>query len=169
MIKTVIIVAVATISMPAIAQTAPAAGQNASMPQTAPQQQSVDASAATAGGKTGPQTATGDVPAATSTATAAATPAGTTTSNDSSAVQQVVDQGWSQYDKDGNGVLSKAEFAAWMIDLRAQSDPKAKSSAKTTAWANGAFINADKDKSRTVSKTELASYLAGGTGGAGSK
>ena len=33
---------------------------------------------------------------------------------------------------------------------------------QVTAWADGAFVTADKDKSGSVSKPELIGYLSGG-------
>ena len=80
-----------------------------------------------------------------------------------SAVAQVVDQGWSTYDKNGDGKLSESEFGAWMVALKQQSDPATKATSPATRkYVATAFAQADKDKSRSVSKGELTSFLGQG-------
>lgn len=92
----------------------------------------------------------------------AATPA---TSGD--AVASIVDSEFPAYDQNHDGQLDKAEFSRWMVTLK---DQEMKASGKTlapaevTAWADGAFVSADADKSTTVSKPELISYLSGSAG-----
>ncbi len=54
----------------------------------------------------------------------------------------------------------KAEFASWMDTLKAKADPSAK---PNKAWNDAAFKKADSDKSASVTKTELASFLSSGT------
>jgi hypothetical protein len=66
------------------------------------------------------------------------------------------------YDKDGNGVLSAAEFDGWMVALKAKSGGPALKPADQKAWLNGAFATADKDKNKSVSQTELTTYLTAG-------
>jgi hypothetical protein len=66
------------------------------------------------------------------------------------------------YDKDGNGVLDKTEFATWMGALKAKSGEKPLSAAEQTKWTDGAFSTADKDKSKTVTLVELQTYLTAG-------
>ncbi|MGB3931981.1 MAG: EF-hand domain-containing protein, partial [Sphingobium sp.] len=66
-----------------------------------------------------------------------------------------------------DGALDQSEFSRWMVALK---DQEMKATGATlapeqvTAWANGAFTTADKDKSVSVSKPELISYLSGGAG-----
>jgi hypothetical protein len=66
------------------------------------------------------------------------------------------------YDKDGNGVLDKTEFATWMNALKAKSGDKPLAAAEQTKWTNGAFATADKDKSKTLTLVELQTYLTAG-------
>ena len=73
----------------------------------------------------------------------------------------VVSTGWSQYDADKNGSLSKTEFGAWMTALREQ-NPAQKASVKDpAAWTTAAFTQADKDKSGSINKSELEVFLKG--------
>lgn len=77
-------------------------------------------------------------------------------------IAQVVDQEFGTYDKDGDGALSKTEFAAWMDKLKASTpDAKPMPAAKQTAWNNAAFKQADADKSTKVDKAELTGFLSG--------
>ncbi len=82
-------------------------------------------------------------------------------------VASIVDSEFPAYDGNNDGQLDKAEFARWMVALK---DQEMKTSGKTlapaevTAWADGAFTTADADKSVSVSKPELISYLSGGAG-----
>jgi hypothetical protein len=78
-------------------------------------------------------------------------------------VAQVVNSEFPTYDKDGNGQLSQAEFSSWMVALKQASDPSAKAGdPATTKWVSAAFTQADTDKSRSVSKSELTSFLSQG-------
>ncbi|MFN3435523.1 MAG: hypothetical protein ACK4ZY_14125, partial [Sphingomonas sp.] len=62
-----------------------------------------------------------------------------------------------------DGKLEKAEFASWMVKLKQASDPKASAtSPETKSWVNAAFAQADKDKSKSVSETELVGFLSQG-------
>jgi hypothetical protein len=75
-------------------------------------------------------------------------------------VSQAVARDFGGYDKDANGTLSQAEFAAWMTALRAASEPSfVAGSAAATAWTNQAFAAADTDKNHMVSKAEVAVFL----------
>ncbi len=79
-------------------------------------------------------------------------------------VAQVIESEFPTYDKDGNGALSKAEFGAWMATLRAN-DPAAKpGSAVLKKWVDQAFARTDSDQSKSLSKAELAIFLAKGQG-----
>ncbi|MDB5714239.1 MAG: EF-hand protein [Sphingomonadales bacterium] len=66
------------------------------------------------------------------------------------------------YDKNGDGVLSAAEFDGWMVALKAKSGGPAMKPADQKAWLNGAFTTADKDKNKAVSQAELTTYLTAG-------
>ena len=83
----------------------------------------------------------------------------------SSAIASIVDSEFAAYDTNKDGVLDQSEFSRWMVALK---DQEMKTTGATlpaeklTAWVSGAFTSADKDKSVTVSKPELISYLSGG-------
>lgn len=116
-----------------------------------------------------PQGATPATPAAPAEAQAAtpeaATPA--TPANPTNAVASIVDTEFPAYDANSDGQLDQSEFSKWMVALK---DQEMKATGKTlpveqvTAWANGAFTTADADKSVSVSKPELVTYLSGGAG-----
>lgn len=153
MLKFAMLASAMMVAAPAIAQTAPQGGM---APQTSP---AVPGATVSNGADTGtvqadPQAA--PAPAAPATADA------TTTAAQPNQVAQVVDQEFATYDKDGNGTLSKSEFAAWMTKLKSSTpDAKPMPAAKQTAWNNAAFKQADADKSASVDKTELTSFLNG--------
>ncbi|MEJ7933448.1 EF-hand domain-containing protein [Sphingobium sp. AN558] len=96
-------------------------------------------------------------PAATSQAGAPQSPA--------AAVASIVDTEFPAYDGNKDGQLDQSEFSRWMVALK---DQEMKATGKTlpadqvSAWASGAFTTADKDKSVSISKPELISYLSGG-------
>ncbi len=87
--------------------------------------------------------------------------------NPADAVASIVDGEFPSYDANGDGQLDQAEFGRWMTALK---DQEMKATGKTlppaevTAWASGAFTTADTDKSASVSKVELVTYLSGATG-----
>ncbi|PJG49101.1 hypothetical protein CAF53_13360 [Sphingobium sp. LB126] len=83
------------------------------------------------------------------------------------AVASIVETEFPAYDQNHDGQLDKAEFSRWMVALKDQEMKATGTSlapAEVTAWADGAFITADADKSATVSKPELIAYLSGGAG-----
>lgn len=83
--------------------------------------------------------------------------------NKADQVAAVVDKEFGGYDKDSNGTLSETEFASWMIALKTASDPSTKATDPAVkTWITGAFASADKDKSKSVSKSELTGFLAQG-------
>ncbi len=65
-------------------------------------------------------------------------------------VAAAVDTSFSSYDLDGDGQLSRSEFAAMMAKLNAP---------RTRTWLSGAFRTADRDRSRAVTKAELTSFF----------
>ncbi|GAO38230.1 hypothetical protein SCH01S_10_00400 [Sphingomonas changbaiensis NBRC 104936] len=157
MLKSLMLMSAVAIAAPALAQTAAPASTNTAQPAAA-------ATPSTAA----QQPTTAATPAATATPQAAATAAPTTAAapaaqpaNSADAVAAVVSADWSKYDADGDGSLSKAEFGAWMTALRDQ-NPAQKAAVKDAeAWTTAAFAMADKDKSGTVNKDELAGFLKG--------
>lgn len=90
-----------------------------------------------------------------------------TPSSPGDAVASIVESEFPAYDANNDGQLDKSEFSRWMVALK---DQEMKATGKTlapadvTTWADGAFVTADADKSRSVSKPELISYLSGGAG-----
>ena len=130
---------------PAPAQTTPAAPQSATTTTADPMQ------AAT--------------PSAEPAEPAQAAPAEGQVQATGSQIAQVVDTQFPTYDKDGDGQLNKAEFTQWMVALKAQTDPSTKAeSPATKKWVGTAFAQADTDKSKKVSKTELTGFLSQGQG-----
>lgn len=140
------------VSAPVLAQVAPASGQTTpATPQTAP---------ATATDAT--QTAQPTTDAATPSQAA---PADGQVQATGSQIAQVVDTQFPTYDKDGDGKLNKTEFAQWMVALKSQTDPSTKADAPATKkWVGTAFAQADTDKDKEVSKTELTGFLSQGQG-----
>ena len=77
-----------------------------------------------------------------------------------SQVAQVVDTEFPTYDKNGDGKLSAAEFAGWMVALKTKTDPSTKPNApETKKWVSAAFAQADADKNNSLTKTEVTSFL----------
>lgn len=139
----------------ALALTAPAFAEQTTTPQEPATESTATQPAAEA------QTPASSDPAAATpapaTTTAAATPAPAT--NPAANVAAVIETDWGSFDSDKNGELSKTEFAAWMTKLReAQPNP---TTADAKAWTDAAFAQADADKSSTVSKGELTTFLQG--------
>lgn len=80
-------------------------------------------------------------------------------------ISQVVDSQFGSYDKDANGTLNASEFAAWMLTLRQATDSTATADSKAVkTWTKTAFTQADTDKSKSISKTELTGFLASSKG-----
>jgi len=108
-------------------------------------------------------------PAATPDA-AAATPgqadptAAAASANAPAQVASIVESEFPVYDADKSGQLDQNEFSKWILALK---DQEMKSTGKTMpqqelkAWASSAFTTADADKSSTVTKAELTTYLGG--------
>ncbi|MBE2993356.1 EF-hand domain-containing protein [Sphingomonas sp. CFBP 13603] len=80
-----------------------------------------------------------------------------------SQVAQVVDTEFPTYDKNGDGKLSATEFGGWMVALKSKTDPTTKPDApETKKWVSTAFAQADTDKNKSLTKTELTSFLSQG-------
>lgn len=109
--------------------------------------------------------ATPATPAAPAAPAAPQSAAPSAPTNPAASVASIVDAEFPAYDANKDGQLDQSEFTRWMVALKSQ-EMKATGSAlpaeQVTAWANGAFTTADKDKSTSISKTELVSYLSGG-------
>lgn len=137
MVRTFLLTAALAITAPAMAQMAPAPADGAT-----------PATPAAPAAPAAPQSAAPSAP-----------------TNPAASVASIVDAEFPAYDANKDGQLDQSEFTRWMVALKSQ-EMKATGSAlpaeQVTAWANGAFTTADKDKSTSISKTELVSYLSGG-------
>ncbi|MEG3164909.1 EF-hand domain-containing protein [Sphingomonas sp. PB2P19] len=156
MLNPILLAGTMIIAAPAIAQTAPQTGANpAPATATAPVAQTAPATTANPV-PTGPQAAA-PAPAAPAQAAPAEQPA------TGSQVAQIVDAEFPTYDKDTNGTLSSAEFGDWMTALKVKSDPSTKADSPAVKKFNtAAFVQADTDKSKSVSKDELTGFLSKG-------
>lgn len=93
-------------------------------------------------------------------------PSGSTPETNDS-VASIVNSEFPAYDANNDGKLDKPEFARWMVALKEQemkTTGKTLAPAEVTAWADGAFATADVDKSVSISKPELITYLSAGAG-----
>ncbi len=80
-------------------------------------------------------------------------------------IAQAVEADFPKYDVDASGSLNAAEFGSWMTTLRASTNSAAAvDSTETKKWLKDAFAQADIDKSKGVSKSELTGFLAKGKG-----
>ncbi|MCH4892164.1 MULTISPECIES: hypothetical protein [unclassified Sphingomonas] len=147
MLKTLILASAALVAAPALAQdttTQDTATQSPATESTAPAQQNAPAAPTTA-----------DSTSAQTSATAQA--AGP------DQIAQIVETEFPTYDKDSSSDLNQEEFGAWMVALRTASEPGVNAqSAEVKTWTGQAFASADADKSSTVTKAELTSFLSKG-------
>lgn len=163
MLKYALLAGAMMLSAPAMAQDKPATPQTpgATQPaptQTDPAQPATPAPQAAAPAQDSTSMTTATDPAAQPQAQAAAQPM-----TKAQQIAQVVDTEFATYDTDKNGVLSPAEFDAWMVALKKASDPTTKPDApETKKWLTLAFNQADKDKSKSISKAELNGFLIAG-------
>jgi hypothetical protein len=164
MLKFILLAGTMALSVPAVAQDKPVDSQATPMSQPAPAQTAptpADATQAQPASPASPATAQSAPTAQDPTQAAPAQAAAAQPASKADQVAQVVNAEFPTYDKDSNGSLSKTEFAAWMVALRKASDPTIKpESAATKKWIGDAFAQADTDKSKSVSKTELEGFLA---------
>lgn len=149
MMKYAFLVGAMMASAPVFAQDTTASGQTSPAP-----------------AQTAPATAADPTQAAQpATDPAATTPAQGQVQATGDQIAQVVDTQFPTYDKDGDGKLNRAEFGQWMVALKSQTDPSTKADAPATRkWIGTAFAQADTDKDKTVSKTELTGFLSQGQG-----
>ncbi len=165
MLKYALLAGVMTVASPALAQQTTNTAPTQATTQNAPQTQAPAGSPATDAqpAATPMDSATAAAAPADATQTAAAQPATTQPATGADQVASVVETEFPTYDANKDGKLEKAEFASWMVKLKQASDPKATATdAKTKSWVNSAFAQADKDKSKSVSKPELIGFLSQG-------
>lgn len=165
MLKYALLAGVMTVASPALAQQTTNTAPTQATTQTAPQTQAPAGSPVTDAqpAATPMDSATAATAPADATQTAAAQPAATQSATGADQVASVVETEFPTYDANKDGKLEKAEFASWMVKLKQASDPKATATdAKTKSWVNSAFAQADKDKSKSVSKPELIGFLSQG-------
>ncbi|MEH3041421.1 MAG: EF-hand domain-containing protein [Sphingomonas paucimobilis] len=75
-------------------------------------------------------------------------------------IAQIVEAEFPKYDKAGKGELTEKQFGDWMVALRSASEPGVTADKpEVKSWIKQAFAQADKDKSKAVSKAELTSFL----------
>lgn len=76
-------------------------------------------------------------------------------------VAAIVDREFAGYDKNRSGTLEPEEFAAWMTALKVR-EPDANAGDKPAAsWTQAAFSKADADRSKAVTRVELACFFNG--------
>ena len=152
MLKYVFLAGVMSMSAPVVAQTMPAQDMTPQTTQRVP-----TAPAQTMPMQPAPQTAAPaeSAPAPAQDAVAAAQPVAPTE------VADVVTKEFPSYDKNGDGNLSAKEFDSWMVALKTASDPSTKATAPATkTWLSQAFAQADTDKNKKVSQSELTGFLS---------
>ena len=99
------------------------------------------------------------IPALLPAALAAAAPASTYPAP--ADIAAAVESGFAERDLNGDGTLSRAEFGAWMAELRAIGVRHARADApETRTWVTAAFDLADLDHDAGVSAAELLAFLA---------
>ena len=153
MMKRILLASAVMMSAPAFAQDAAPAQETAPAAQTAP---------------ANPATAAAD-PSITATQAAPADPATQTAQTTAEAGQpasgaqiaQIVEAEFPKYDKDGKGQLTEKQFGEWMVALRSASEPGVTADKpEVKSWLKQAVAQADKDKSKAVTKAELTSFLS---------
>ena len=149
MLKHLLIIGAATISVPAIAQETPPAD-----PAAPPPTEQADPSASQ------PTPAPEAAPPAGDVAPQSAPPGTAATATQ---VGQIVDREFASYDADKSNDLNQSEFAAWMKKLRTATDPTVDpESEQIKTWVGQAWAAADADKSGSVNKDELTGFLSRG-------
>lgn len=91
---------------------------------------------------------------------AGATPivAGAAAATTTEQVSTIVNAEFATYDRNGNGMLEKEEFAAWMDALKARA-PDGGDRPGDVKWNEAAFAKADTDKSASLTPDELTGFL----------
>ncbi|WP_404369911.1 EF-hand domain-containing protein [Sphingomonas sp. MMS24-J45] len=135
-----------SVSAPALAQTAPAQSMTPQSTQSVP---------ATSDSTAMQAAQPADSASAPAQDAAAAQPVAATQ------VADVVTKEFPTYDKNGDGNLNAKEFDTWMVALKTASDPSTKATSPATkTWLNQAFAQADADKNKKVSQSELTGFLS---------
>ncbi len=156
MMKRILFASAMVVAAPAFAQdaapaqtTAPAAQAAPQTSPAAPADASVAATQAAPAAQPDPATQT-----AQTTAEAGQPASGTQ-------IAQIVEAEFPKYDKDGKGQLTEKQFGEWMVALRSASEPGVTADKpEVKSWIKQAFAQADKDKSKAVTKAELTSFLS---------
>ncbi|RYY22905.1 MAG: calcium-binding protein [Sphingomonadales bacterium] len=182
MLKTILLATSMLVAAPVFAQDAPATvdtqpAQEAPMTtaetpaETTVVDDAAPAQAATATPEGNPTEAPAEMAAQPAPATTPASPAPVETAaaqpapteQPASSQEQVaiaVGRDFGTYDKDADGALSAVEFTDWMGALRKAAEPSfAPESPEAKTWAAQAFTSADADKSASVNKQELTTFL----------
>jgi len=166
MLKAILLATSVLVAAPAFAQDKPAADTSQTQDQAATPGQTDPAAtvapaepAATAQATPAPATAaaqpTPSQPAAQASAQPATQPAAT-----QDQVAQAVSRDFGTYDKDANGTLSQAEFGAWISTLRKAAEPTFQpGTPDAEKYVGQAFAATDIDKSKSVDKAELTTFL----------
>ena len=155
MMKRILLASAVLMSTPAIAQdavpaqtTAPTMQEVPAAPATTAADPSIAATQAAPGAQPAPATQT------------AQTPAEAGQPGSSSQIAQIVEAEFPKYDEDGKGQLTEKQFGDWMVALRSASEPGVTADKpEVKSWIKQAFAQADKDKSKAVTKAELTSFL----------
>ncbi|MGU3391791.1 EF-hand domain-containing protein [Sphingomonas sp. M1A8_2b] len=151
MLKYALLAGAMTIAVPALAQS------TMTSPQTAPTATTGAADPSMSPAQTAPTSQAQAAPSQTAQTAQATQPAS------SAQVAQVVDSEFPTYDKNGDGKLSAAEFSGWMVALKTKTDPSTKpDAAETKTWVSAAFAQADADKNKSLTKSEVTSFLTQG-------
>lgn len=159
MLKTAFLASLMLAGAPALAQTAqPATPADPAVPPPAAGNQGTSPTTTTPTAPTTttvptdqPMTGTATTPATSGTDTAAGSAQASTTST----TMATVEADWAKYDTNNNGSLSRTELNRWLTAQQTASGNKAPG----RSYLASAFQKADADKSRSVSKEELAAYL----------
>ncbi|WP_235513475.1 MULTISPECIES: EF-hand domain-containing protein [unclassified Sphingomonas] len=154
--KRILLASAMMVSAPAFAQdTAPAqttAPATQAAPQTSP---TAPADASIAATQPAPATQADPATQTAQTTAEAGQPASGTQ------IAQIVEAEFPKYDKDGKGQLTEKQFGEWMVALRSASEPGVTADKpEVKSWVKQAFAQADKDKSKAVTKAELTSFLS---------
>ncbi|MBX3566153.1 MAG: EF-hand domain-containing protein [Sphingomonas sp.] len=170
MLKSILLATSMLVAAPVFAQDKPATAESQPVqtaPATTTEAPATDdaAPAATAAPATtaeaSPQTAAPATPAQPAPVDAAAAqPAAAQPASSQEQVAMAVGRDFGTYDTDGDGTLNAAEFASWMSALRKAAEPSfMPDSPEAKTWAAQAFTTADADKSASVNKQELTTFL----------
>lgn len=159
MLKTFILASTMLVAAPAFAQEAKPAQTAPATSETAPATD--DAAPASTAEPAAPATAqTSPAPAQPATAAAQPAPAETAVATSVDQVAQAVDRDWATYDKNGDSALDKTEFTTWMVTLRKAAEPAfVETSPEAKTWETQAFAAADADKSASINKQELTTFM----------